>query len=317
MYRTIISLVGLFLFSVLAFADDQIRIVGSSTVYPFATAVAERFGKSGHLTPIIESTGTGGGFKIFCTDPTVDINNASRKIKESETKMCLDNGFLVVKEYNFGRDAIVVAHAKNGNRFDATKDLLWLALAKTLPINGELVPNPYRLWSDIDSKLPAVKIEVLGPPPTSGTRDSFIDQVMLPGCEAVPFGDKLKSLTADEKKKICSEIRTDGAYVEAGENDNLIVQKLEANPNSYGIFGFSFLEANMSKLIGLSIMGVEPTEDTVYGGTYPLVRNLYFYVKQSSIDSKPDVGDFIKEFMSPGTIGEDGYLVDKGLVPLQ
>ena len=219
-------------------AAEAIRIVGSSTVYPFATAVAERFGKSGHPTPIIESTGTGGGFKIFCTDPSVDINNASRKIKDSEMKLCGENGVMITKEFKFGRDAIVIAHDKNGNQFDAGKDLIWLALAKNVPIDGKLVPNPWKKWSDIDVNLPSTKIEVLGPPPTSGTRDSFIDQIMLPGCEAVPFLGDLKSLSKEDKKNVCSEIRTDGGYVEAGENDNLIIKKLESNPDSYGIFGF-------------------------------------------------------------------------------
>lgn len=281
-------------------ARDQIRIVGSSTVFPFSTAVAEQFGRSTDFqTPVVESTGSGGGMKLFCagvgTD-NPDITNASRRMKAKEFKLCADNGVTEVTEAVVGFDGIVVANAKGGPEFAVTREQIVMALAKqdTMPA----------MWSDVDPSLPAIKIEVLGPPPSSGTRDAFEELVMEEGCEGA--GIECEGI----------EIREDGAYIEAGENDNLIVSKLEANPNAVGVFGFSFLDQNSDKLQGAVVDGVEPTFDNIAGGEYPVSRSLYFYIKNAHVGVVPGLQEFANEFMSEGAAGEEGYLIDKGLIPL-
>ena len=298
-------------------ARDQIRIVGSSTVFPFSTAVAEQFGqKSGHKTPVVESTGTGGGLKLFCAgvgEDTPDIANASRQIKKSELEACAKAGVTEVSEVKIGFDGIVLANSKQHPAFSLSEKEIWLALAKQVPVDGKLVANPYTKWDQIDPALPAEKIEVLGPPPTSGTRDAFVELVMDRACEEVA---EVKTLDADAKKAACQTIREDGAYIDAGENDNLIVQKLEANPAALGIFGFSFLDQNIDRLQGSTIQGVEPTFENIADAKYPVARSLYFYVKNGHVGAIPGIREFIAEFTSEAAIGDEGYLADKGLIPM-
>ena len=298
-------------------ARDEIRIVGSSTVFPFSTAVAEQFGKtSGFATPVVESTGTGGGFKLFCSGVGVDfpdISNASRPIKATEIETCAANGVTEITEIKIGFDGIVLANSKSAPEVDLTRTQIWLALAKEVPVGGVLTANPYVNWSDIDAALPNTKIEVLGPPPTSGTRDAFVELVMDKGCEEFP---EVEALEGDAKKAVCQTIREDGAYVDAGENDNLIVQKLEANPAALGIFGYSFLEQNADMLQASHIEGVEPTFEAIADGSYPVSRSLFFYVKNAHVDVIPGIREFVAEFVSDRATGEDGYLADKGLIPL-
>lgn len=295
-------------------ARDQIQIVGSSTVFPFATAVAEQFGqKTDYKTPVVESTGSGGGIKLFCEgvgENTPDITNASRRMKEKELVTCQEAGVTPV-EVTIGFDGIVMANSVQGPDMDLTLDQIFLALAKQVPVDGKLVANPYQNWSDIDPSLPAEKIEVLGPPPTSGTRDAFEELAMEAGCEAVP-GAAEAGLEGD----ICTEIREDGAYVEAGENDNLIVQKLAANPAAFGIFGFSFLDQNADKVKGADIAGIAPTFDAIADGSYPVSRSLYFYIKKEHVGVIPGIEEYLAEFTNEDTWGDMGYLTDKGLIPL-
>ncbi|MFZ2102981.1 MAG: PstS family phosphate ABC transporter substrate-binding protein [Oricola sp.] len=291
-------------------ARDQIQIVGSSTVFPFTTAVAEKLGQSGKFpTPVVESTGTGGGMKLFCAgvgEGTPDFTNASRPIKESELKACLEAGATPI-EIKVGFDGIVLADSKSGPSASFTKEQIFKALAKNVVVDGKIVPNPYVNWSDIDSSLPAEKIEVLGPPPTSGTRDAFVELVMDEACEA-----EIKEADA----KACSEIREDGAFIEAGENDNLIVQKLEANPKAFGIFGFSFLDQNADKLQGAMIGGVEPTFEKIASGEYGVSRSLYVYAKKEHVGVIPGMEEFLAEYTNDAAWGPEGYLADKGLIPL-
>jgi len=295
-------------------ARDQIRIVGSSTVFPFSTAVAEQFGKTSKFkTPVVESTGSGGGLKLFCESvgmESPDITNASRRIKESEFATCTGNG-ITISEVKIGFDGIVLANSKKAPRFNLTKAQIFKALAAKVPVDGKLVDNPYKRWNQIDPSLPDEPIEVLGPPPTSGTRDAFVELAMEGGCEEIPEAEGL-GLTG----KACHTIREDGAFVEAGENDNLIVQKLEANPHALGIFGFSFLDQNGDKIQGSTVEGVAPTFENIASGKYGISRSLYFYVKKEHIGQVPGMEEYIAEFTSERAYGPEGYLVDKGLIPL-
>ncbi|MGE5545949.1 MAG: PstS family phosphate ABC transporter substrate-binding protein [Solirubrobacterales bacterium] len=301
-------------------ARDQIRMVGSSTVYPFATTVAERLGKTGKFkTPVVESTGTGGGFKLFCAGigpDFPDISNASRAIKPSEMEQCAKNGVTDIAEVKFGFDGIVLANSKRHTRYDLTIEQLFLALAKQVPVGGKLVPNPNVTWNQIDPKLPNDRIEVLGPPPTSGTRDAFIELVMEKAAEKFPEIAALKKTDERAFKQAYSSIREDGVYVEAGENDNLIVQKLEANPKALGIFGYSFLDQNGDKIQGSLIGGVEPTFELISSGKYPVSRPIFFYVKKAHVGTIPGIKEYVAEFTSEKAWGKNGYLVDKGLIPL-
>jgi phosphate transport system substrate-binding protein len=301
-------------------ARDQIRIVGSSTVYPFTTVVAEEFGRSTKFkTPIVESTGTGGGLKLFCSGvgvDTPDIANASRRIKQSEVDSCARSGVKEITEIKIGYDGIVIANSKAAKRDALTLRQIFLALAKQIPApSGELVPNPNKTWKDVDASLPDLKIEVLGPPPTSGTRDAFNELAMEGGCKTFPNLKALKDTNEEEYKKICHAIREDGAYVEAGENDNLIVQKLVANPKALGVFGFSFLDQNGDKIQGSSVDGVEPTFESIQQGRYPISRALYIYVKNAHLKSIPGIREFIAELTSEKAMGDDGYLAERGLIP--
>lgn len=303
-----------------ASARDYISIVGSSTVYPFATVVAERFGKtSGFKTPKIESTGSGGGMKLFCTGlgvDTPDVTNSSRRIKISEYQDCLANGVTDIVEVLVGYDGIAIANSTDADQFELTRKELYLALAKDVPNpdgSDTLVPNPYTDWNEINPDLPAEAIEVLGPPPTSGTRDAFVELVMEAGCESYDF---IKAMEKNDFKVVCHSMREDGAYVEAGENDNLIVQKLASNPVALGIFGYSFLEQNDDMVQSSVIDGFEADFDLIADGSYPVSRPLYVYVKAQHVGQVPGIAEFLAEFTDTRASGEDGYLADKGLIPL-
>ena len=304
-----------------SFARGTVEIVGSSTVYPFATVVAERVGKQANIkTPKIESTGTGGGFKLFCGGvgtQYADITNASRAIKDSEVAKCASNGVTDILEVNVGYDGIVLSNSKESDVLNVTRKQIFLALAKEVPgPDGALIENPYVYWSDIDSSLPNVKIEVLGPPPTSGTRDAFAELAMEGGCKKFPDIKAMKKVDKRAYKAICHTVREDGAYVEAGENDNLIIQKLTRNPNAYGIFGFSFLDQNADVVQGSLIEGVEPTFENIADKSYSVSRPLYFYVKKAHVGVVPGIAEYVREFTSEKARGDDGYLLDKGLIPL-
>lgn len=301
-------------------ARDYISIVGSSTVYPFATVVAEQFGKTTQFkTPKIESTGSGGGLKLFCAGVGVehpDITNASRRIKKSEFEKCNTNGVKEIVEVKIGYDGIVLANSNKVAPLKLTRKDIFLALAKDVPDpkGGEkLVPNPYKTWKDVDASLPATKIEVLGPPPTSGTRDAFVELVMDKGCEEF---DLIKNMDKKDMKKACQTIREDGAFIEAGENDNLIVQKLEVNPDAVGIFGFSFLDQNSDRIQGSFVEGIEPNFEAIADGTYPVSRPLYFYIKKAHVGTIPGITEYVDEFTSDKAWGPDGYLADKGMIPM-
>lgn len=302
---------------------DYIFIVGSSTVYPFATVVAERFGRTtDYPTPKMESTGSGGGLKLFCAGVGVqhpDIANSSRRIKESEVETCDKNGVKEISEVKIGYDGIVIANAKNAPQMSLSLRDVFLALAKQVPDpqGGEtLVANPYKTWKDVNPELPDTRIEVLGPPPTSGTRDAFTELAMEGGCTTFDFIKAMKKSDEDKFKQACHTVREDGVYVEAGENDNLIVQKLQANPKALGIFGFSFLDQNTDKIQGAKVDGVEPEFDAIASGDYPISRPLYFYVKKAHVDVIPGIREYVEEFTSDKAWGEDGYLADRGLIPM-
>lgn len=321
--KKITLLTGLIAASQIHAADrDYISVVGSSTVYPFSTVVAERFGKSTSFkTPKIESTGTGGGMKLFCKGNGIDspdITNASRKIKDSELKMCHENGVTGVVEVLIGFDGIVLANEIKSHEFKLTTEDIFKALAKEVPTEneGELIANPYTMWNEVNAELPAIKIEVLGPPPTSGTRDAFVELAMEGGCKKYPWIKATKDSDKSKYKSICHSIREDGAYVEAGENDNLIIQKLQKNPDALGIFGFSFLDQNADLVKGSLINGAEPEFESIATGEYPVSRPLYFYVKKAHVSEIPGMKEFLAEFTSVKAMGEEGYLTDKGLIPL-
>lgn len=308
---------------VMAAGRDSISVVGSSTVFPFSKVVAERYGRSTNFkTPTIESTGTGGGFKEFCKGvgvEYVDISNASRAIKSSEIEDCKNNGVTEIVEVQIGYDGIVIANAASTKRFSLTRKDLFLALAKKVPNpkgGDTLVDNPYKMWADVNPALPASKIEVLGPPPTSGTRDAFVELGMEAGCKAFPWIEALKKTDKARYKEICHIVREDGAFIEAGENDNLIVQKLNANPNALGIFGFSFLDQNLDKVQASIIDGQDPTFESIADGSYPVSRPLFFYVKKAHAGVIPGIAEFLAEFTSEKAWGDEGYLTEKGMIPL-
>lgn len=301
---------------------DYVYVVGSSTVYPFSTVVAERFGRGSEFrTPKVESTGSGGGLKLFCDGVGVDypdITNSSRAIKQSEVDACAGNGVTEIVEVKIGYDGIVIASSISAEQVSLTRQDIFLALAHDVPgkAAGELVANPYRTWQDVNPALPDIKIEVLGPPPTSGTRDAFVELAMEGGCKTIPWIAALKDTDNNKYKSVCHTIREDGAFVEAGENDNLIVQKLQANPAAFGIFGFSFLDQNAEKVKGAAIDGQVPTFDAIADGDYAISRPLYFYVKKAHVEVIPGLRGFLREFTSERAWGNEGYLSDRGLIPM-
>ena len=297
----------------------EIRIVGSSTVYPFTTIVGETFAAEGNTAPVIESTGTGGGMKLFCAgvgSEHPDFTNASRAIKSSEADKCKANGITPL-EMKVGYDGIVFANSKEGKALEITPRELFQALAKDVPQeNGKLVPNPFTHWNQINPDFPAIKIEVLGPPPSSGTRDAWSELVMEAGCKTYGWVKDLKKLDSKKYKGICHGIREDGAYVEAGENDNLIIQKLANNPDAFGIFGFSFLDQNTDVIQGSPIKGVAPTFESIADGSYPASRGLYVYAKKEHIGVTKGMKEFMELYLSDELAGSDGSLGDAGLIPL-
>ena len=327
--RIFASLVSVALTSVLlapfanAQSRDSIAIVGSSTVYPFTTTVAENFGRQGKFkTPKVESTGTGGGVKLFCNGvgpQHPDMVNASRRMKPAEFATCQQNGVKEIVEVKIGYDGLTVAASKASKLNALTRQQVYLALAKQVPNpanTSELIPNPYKTWKDVDPSLPALKIEVLGPPPTSGTRDSFAELFMEAGCSNYPWIKGVKDLDEKRFKRICDTVREDGGYVEAGENDNLIIQKLTTNPDILGIFGFSYLEENTGKIKGLAIDGIAPTFETIASTKYVTSRPLFVYVKKAHIGTIPGMKEFMDEYVSDKAAGAEGYLSNRGLVPL-
>lgn len=308
-----------------AMARDHIKIVGSSTVYPYAQAVSEEFAKStGNKAPVLESTGTGGGMKIFCKgigEGHPDITNASRAMKKSEWDDCQKNGVKDVTEVLIGFDGLSIAVSRKGSDFDLTKEQIFKALSAKVPQGGKLVPNPYKKWSEIDKNLPETEILVYGPPPTSGTRDAFVELAMHKGCKGLDyFKTKKKELDKKAFKKLvkaeCSPMRQDGPFVEAGENDNLIVQRLEADPKSLGIFGYSFLFENQDKLKATKVKGVLPSADTIADGSYGISRPLFFYIKNAHRKVIKGMNEYISEFVAEDSFGPDGYLKERGLVSL-
>ncbi|MGV1013995.1 MAG: PstS family phosphate ABC transporter substrate-binding protein [Methyloceanibacter sp.] len=308
-----------------ALARDQIKIVGSSTVYPYSQAVAEEFSKkTGNKAPVLESTGTGGGMKIFCAgigESNPDITNASRAMKKSEYENCVKNGVDDITEIQIGYDGLSVAQSKKGKPLDLSKTQLFLALASEVPDGDKLVPNTFKKWSDLDKALPDIPITVYGPPPTSGTRDAFVELAMHEGCKALDYFKKKKGELekADFDKLVadaCTKMRQDGPFIEAGENDNLIVQRIEADPSALGIFGYSFLYENQDKLQGVKVDGVEPSFEAIADGSYALSRPLFFYIKNAHRRVIPGMDGFIAEFLSDDAIGPDGYAKERGLVAL-
>lgn len=307
--------------SAFAQSRDQIKIVGSSTVFPYSQAVAEEYANNtGSAAPVVESTGTGGGFKVFCGGigpDYADITGASRAIKNSEVELCASNGVDDITEALIGYDGLSIAHSRSAPDMDLTEEQIFLALAAELPDgNGGFVANPNKKWSDIDSSLPDFAIIAFGPPPTSGTRDAFVELVMHDGCADLPGMADLKEADGDKWNEVCSRMRQDGPFVEAGENDNLIVQRLESDPNAVGIFGYSFLYENSDKLKAVKVNGVEPTFDTIADSSYPVSRPIYFYVKNAHRNVIPGMQDFIAEYMSDAALEPGGYLAERGLTPL-
>lgn len=304
-----------------AMARSHIHMVGSSTVYPFATTIAEKFGLSGDFkTPVVEATGTGGGIKLFCLgvgEKFPDFANSSRKIEENEIKKCNENKVEPIIEIKIGYDGIVLAESSHVTKqFSVTKKQLFLALANKVPVNGELVKNPYHKWSDIDKSLPNKEIAIYGPPTSSGTRDAFVELVMEKACsEMKEFKEKYSN--SKDLKRMCRIIRTDGKFIEAGENDNLIVQKLKSNPDALGIFGFGFLKQNSNIIRGIKIDDVIPNFDNIISGKYTVSRPLFIYLKKEHIGLVPGIKQFVYEIISEDAIGEEGYLIEKGLIPMR
>ena len=314
-----LTVTTIILTTTVAQARDQIRIVGSSTVYPFTTVVAEKFGISTKFrTPVVESTGSGGGLKIFCQGigPSyVDITNTSRRIKAKEIKKCAENGITEITEVKIGYDGIVIANSKSSPQMKLDRKHIWLALGKNVMVNGKIVTNPYKTWKNVDPSLPDQKIEVLGPPPTSGTRDAFAELALQGGCKEFPEIKAMKKADKKAFKNLCRTVREDGAYIEAGENDNLIIAKLEENPKAFGVFGYSFLDQNKDKLQGSIVEGNVPTFENISSGKYPVSRSLYFYIKNAHVGKIPGMIEYVIEFTSEKAFGTGGYLQEKGLIP--
>ncbi|MFN3280303.1 substrate-binding domain-containing protein [Tabrizicola flagellatus] len=319
------SVLALAAMATMAEARDQIRIVGSSTVFPYTQAVAEEFANQGGAAPVVESTGTGGGMQIFCGGVGADhpdITGASRAMKKSEYELCVQNGVTDITEALIGYDGLAIAISRaNETDWNLTLEQVYKALAAKVPVDGALVDNPYKKWSDVDASLPDVAILAYGPPPTSGTRDAFVELAMHKGCESTDYAKKLKETASeDDYKKFveedCSRMRQDGLFVEAGENDNLIVQRLEADPNAVGIFGYSFLFENLDKLKDVKINGVEANQDTIASFEYPISRPLFIYVKNAHRGVIPGLNEFLATYASDAAMGAGGYLEERGLVVL-
>jgi phosphate transport system substrate-binding protein len=299
---------------------DQIRIVGSSTVFPYTQAVAEQFAAStGMSAPVVESTGTGGGMQIFCggVGPDhPDITGASRAMTESEYELCTQNGVDSITEVLIGYDGLSIATSAQGADLDLSEAQIFQALAAEVEVDGEIVPNPYMNWSDIDDSLPDQQIQVFGPPPTSGTRDAFVELVMHDGCNEFETIAALEESDEEAWETVCSRMRQDGPFVEAGENDNIIVQRLQADPNALGIFGYSFLFENQDTLKPALVNGIAPTPETIGDGTYPVARPLFFYIKNAHRGVIPGLEEFVTLYVTEDSMGDGGFLSERGLIPL-
>lgn len=303
-----------------ASARDQVRIVGSSTVFPYSQAASEEFAnQSGAPAPIVESLGTGGGFQAFCGgigEGFADITGASRAIKKSEFDLCASNGVTDITEALIGFDGLSMAiNRSNDYDWDMTLTEMYQALGAQVEVNGEWVDNPFKTWNEINPDFPAVDIVVIGPPPTSGTRDAWVELAMHAGCAELDYV-KNGGFDGDWIEENCSRMRTDGPFIEAGENDNLIVQQLNANPNAIGIFGYSFLYENLDALKGVKLNGVEPNLDTIADASFPVQRPLFFYVKNAHRGVIPNMQELIEEYISDAALAPGGYLTERGLVPL-
>jgi len=300
-----------------AASRDQIKIVGSSTVFPFSTTVAERFGKGGKFkAPVVESTGTGGGFKIFCAGTgvdTPDINDASRPITDGERALCAKNGVKAIDEFTIGYDGIILASGSKDAIFNVSLEQLWRATAKTVPVRGKLIDNPYKRWNEIDPKLPNLPILIFGPAPNHGTRDAFVELVMDPVCKKAP---EVAALGADAQKKVCAIIREDQVWIDVSEDYGLVMGKLASNPKAMAIFTFSYLDQNRNKIHAATVGGVTASLETIASGQYPVSRPLFIYVKRAHVNDIPGVAEFVAEYLSDRAAGGDGYLADKGLIPL-
>jgi len=296
-------------------ARDTISVVGSSTVYPFSSTVAEHFGKNGKFkTPVVESNGTGGGFKLFCAGvgpQTPDINDASRPMTDAEKTLCAGNGVKAVQEIRIGYDGIVVASAK-GASFDITREQLYKAIAKNVGVNGKLEANPYKMWSDIDAKLPKRPIHIFGPASNHGTRDALNELVMIPMCEEDPV---MKAMAKPDRDKECKLVREDGAWVDVAADYAVLMGKLKNDRTAIGVFTFSYVDQNKDKISAAKVDGIGASMDTIASGKYPISRPLFIYVKKDHLGVIPGLSDFVKEFVSNKAAGSDGYLIDKGLVP--
>jgi phosphate transport system substrate-binding protein len=304
----------------LAQGREQISIVGSSTVFPYTQAVAEEFSnQTGAAAPIVESTGTGGGMQIFCAgigEQHPDLTGASRAMRPSEFELCQENGVEDITEALIGYDGLSIAISReNEGEWDLTLADVYQALGAQVAVDGEWVDNPYTMWSEINPDLPETEILVYGPPPTSGTRDAFVELALHAGCEQLSYVAE-GGFDGDWVEENCSRMRQDGPFVEAGENDNLIVQRLNADANAMGIFGYSFLFENLDTLKPVLIEGVEPNEDTIGDFSYPIARPLYFYTKNAHRGVIPNFQEFIEEYMSDNALAPGGYLSERGLVPL-
>ena len=313
--KTLVAAVALAAVATGAQARDQIRMVGSSTVYPFATAVAEQFGKtSGFKTPVVESTGTGGGLKLFCAgadENSPDIVNASRRIEPSEVKACADNGVKEITEITIGYDGIVIANSKAGPKFALTKEQIYKAAAKQVVKDGKLVANPYIKWSDIDATLPKEDIVLYVPAPNHGTRDAFNELVMDAACLGQP---EIKALEKAAGKAACETAREDGAFIDVTENYTVTLQKMITQPYAVGVTTFSYLDQNGDKIQASTIDGVVPTYENIASSKYPVSRPLFFYVKKSHVGAIPGIKEYIAEFTSEKAWGKNGYLAEKGLI---
>ena len=304
-----------------AYARDQIKVVGSSTVFPYSQAAAEEYAaKTGNAAPVVESIGTGGGFKAFCGGigpDHADITGASRAITAGEKELCKTNGVTDITEVQIGSDGLAIASSQSAGDLDLTKEQIFKALAAELPDGkGGFMANPYKKWSEIDASLPDAAIVVFGPPPTSGTRDAFVEIAMHEGCNALPGMKELKKSDKDKWEQVCSRMRQDGPFIEAGENDNLIVQRIQSDATTLGIFGYSYLYENRDTLKGVKVAGVAPDFDTIADASYTIARPLFFYVKNAHRGVIPNMNEFIAEYVSEGAIGSTGYLAERGLTPL-
>ena len=297
-------------------ARDHVRVVGSSTLFPYATMVAERFGRQGRWrTPIVESVGTGGGFRLFCAGvgvATPDIVDASRPMTAVEIADCRKHGVGAVVGIRVGLDGMLLANARSAPAFSLTREQLFLAVARTVPARGRLVPNPYRRWREISPALPDLPISIYGPAPNHGTRDAFVALAMVPACERFP---EIRVLQQAVRQQYCQSVREDGAWIDISGDYALLFARLVANPDALGVIGFSYLERNRDQIKAATIDGIAPTIEAISAWTYPLSRPLFIYVKRAHIGRIPGLDEFVQEFLSDRAIGPRGYLVEQGLTP--